>query len=405
MKKILAIILFLLFALSNATAQTDPISVVRKYESLMQQWIRTDDGAYREKIEQMLKKSGRECRFNDNIAQRINVQMNQSGDVMLATYLNYIEFLIPHRLTFQIVAPEVKKSDGFTYVYAWVHYSWQTPEKETIHINEVCGFRITNGAISSVTYNGQEEMLRRSMPFKINSVTIANVDNNGRAIAFDTAHIQYLKTTIKYFCTIPGSYGVDVKIFGPDDTMLTDAKSSSGYSIRNPDCTFSLEDGTITLKTFGGRNTGKWKAGIYRCECYCNGSLIDKHPFYIPNDAQACNYQDENGVVFSTCSDVSKEYTEIFCTANFNKCKSYVTDFVKRNPQKYNIPNEMIIDHPCLVYLVIGSKSLTLTNEVQTWLDIYFKMNDDAISQLYLILLKERKELIAIQKKYDLKGN
>ena len=65
----------------------------------------------------------------------------------------------------------------------------------------------------------------------------------------------------------------------------------------------------------------------------------------------------------------------------------------------------MIIDHPCLVYLVIGSKSLTLTNEVQTWLDIYFKMNDDAISQLYLILLKERKELIAIQKKYDLKGN
>jgi len=89
-----------------------------------------------------------------------------------------------------------------------------------------------------------------------------------------------------------------------------------------------------------------------------------------------------------------------------------IKDWIKKNEKTissklqstdisdYNIPEEMKSQEPCLVYLILQSKSLDNSNEKQSWFDLYPLMNNDQTTQLYSILLKERYKLASINNKY-----
>ena len=66
----------------------------------------------------------------------------------------------------------------------------------------------------------------------------------------------------------------------------------------------------------------------------------------------------------------------------------------------YDIPKDMIAKHPCLVYLVLTSKSLAEDNEQQSWFDLYSLMEQKQIDKLYDILYREKYKLAQIEEKY-----
>lgn len=70
------------------------------------------------------------------------------------------------------------------------------------------------------------------------------------------------------------------------------------------------------------------------------------------------------------------------------------------NPdQEYKIPEEMIKEQPCLVYLVLTSKSMAEKKEKQSWFDLYPLMNQDQMDKLYDILYRESYKLGTIERK------
>ena len=73
------------------------------------------------------------------------------------------------------------------------------------------------------------------------------------------------------------------------------------------------------------------------------------------------------------------------------------------NDEKYFIPNEMMEKHPCLVYLVLNSKSMSTESEKQSWFDLYPLMEKEKIDKLYDILYREVYKLGQIDKKYEIK--
>ena len=64
-----------------------------------------------------------------------------------------------------------------------------------------------------------------------------------------------------------------------------------------------------------------------------------------------------------------------------------------KNVTGYNIPREMMEQHPCCVYLVLNSKSLESQSEKQEWFDLYPRMNEEQLFRLYKILYRERYKL------------
>ena len=69
----------------------------------------------------------------------------------------------------------------------------------------------------------------------------------------------------------------------------------------------------------------------------------------------------------------------------------------------FTIPNEMMELHPCLVYLVLESKSIDTKSEKQSWFDLYSLMSDEKIEKLYSILYRESYKLGKIEEKYAIR--
>ena len=57
-------------------------------------------------------------------------------------------------------------------------------------------------------------------------------------------------------------------------------------------------------------------------------------------------------------------------------------------------------DDPCLVYLLLKSKSIETKAEKQEWFDLYSLMNQKQINKLYDILYRETYKLADIEAKY-----
>lgn len=62
----------------------------------------------------------------------------------------------------------------------------------------------------------------------------------------------------------------------------------------------------------------------------------------------------------------------------------------KRIKNGYDISEEMITQHPCLVYLIFTAKSIEDTKEKQSWFDLYSLMDEEQIMRLYIILYREK---------------
>ena len=76
---------------------------------------------------------------------------------------------------------------------------------------------------------------------------------------------------------------------------------------------------------------------------------------------------------------------------------SNCSQLIEEMDYDYDIPEEMLEDHPCLVYLILVSRSLKDGDEKQNWFNMYKLMNDDQIYELYSILYREKYKLAKIE--------
>ena len=79
--------------------------------------------------------------------------------------------------------------------------------------------------------------------------------------------------------------------------------------------------------------------------------------------------------------------------------KEYHTTCSRKIGSRLIIPKDMVKNHPCLVYLILISKSLKDDKEKQSWFDLFSLMKSEQIDKLYDILYRERYELIEKERK------
>ncbi len=85
-----------------------------------------------------------------------------------------------------------------------------------------------------------------------------------------------------------------------------------------------------------------------------------------------------------------------------SKYKSTCSSKIRNQMSGYTISDKMVSNEPCLVYLILGSKSLG-NEDKQDWFDKYTIMNEEQINRLYDILYRERYKLAKIDDKYQKK--
>lgn len=86
------------------------------------------------------------------------------------------------------------------------------------------------------------------------------------------------------------------------------------------------------------------------------------------------------------------------------KYRDICTQKIEQEAKNYRVPKDMLEKEPCLVYLVLTSRSLNdyadPAKERQSWFDLYSDMSSDQIYQLYNILYREHYKLAQIEAKY-----
>lgn len=65
---------------------------------------------------------------------------------------------------------------------------------------------------------------------------------------------------------------------------------------------------------------------------------------------------------------------------------------------QFDIPNFMEEENPCLVYLILNSRSID-SKEKQSWFDLYSLMRQEQIDKLYSILYREKYKLALIKER------
>lgn len=100
-----------------------------------------------------------------------------------------------------------------------------------------------------------------------------------------------------------------------------------------------------------------------------------------------------DGIVFSTATPSKEDLDEWkaeFREVCLEKIKSLPLD-------EYSIPKDMLDKDPCVVYLVLKSRSIEGREEKQSWFNLYSMMNQEQIDRLYDILYRENYKLAQIQ--------
>lgn len=83
------------------------------------------------------------------------------------------------------------------------------------------------------------------------------------------------------------------------------------------------------------------------------------------------------------------------------KHQDICTNKIKSQLASYYVPEEMVTEDPCLVYLILNSKSINIKEEKQSWFDLWPLMNEEQIYKLYAILYRENYKLASIEYKYQ----
>ncbi len=162
-------------------------------------------------------------------------------------------------------------------------YADQCPQPLEVEVSEFVGGGVEYAMqivydkdipVVSVVNVDPEPPSIKTPPFSITSCIVYNIDNNGKTLPLDNAHMQYLTPEISYNCNSAGSYDIYVKVFDPDDNLCMVSGSPSGYSQVNRSVSLSSGSGSRKLTGLGQNSSGKWRAGNYRCEFYYDGELL-----------------------------------------------------------------------------------------------------------------------------------
>ena len=109
---------------------------------------------------------------------------------------------------------------------------------------------------------------------------------------------------------------------------------------------------------------------------------------------------ERDGIQYSTDDPSTSElkaWAEQYRDVCLEKVKTKVSEFENTET--------MLEDDPCLVYLILNSKSLATKKDKQEWFDLYHRMNEDQINQLYDILYREAYKLSGIEDQKQKKEN
>ena len=85
-----------------------------------------------------------------------------------------------------------------------------------------------------------------------------------------------------------------------------------------------------------------------------------------------------------------------------SKYKSTCVSKIRNKMSGYSISDDMVSNDPCLVYLILQSKSLD-DKDKQDWFNLYESMNEEQINRLYDILYRENYKLAKIEYDYQKK--
>lgn len=122
-----------------------------------------------------------------------------------------------------------------------------------------------------------------SAPFTINSVTVANVKQDGTIINHYGTKIydfqtMYIKPRINVTVSKPGTYDIKVKFITPTG-MSTGTSSPTGYTYSNR--ITMTQDQHYYLDGWGNANAGNWGKGNYRLEFYYKNKRVGNYSFTI----------------------------------------------------------------------------------------------------------------------------
>ena len=172
----------------------------------------------------------------------------------------------------------------------------------------------------------------------------------------------------------PDSYGAYTKSYQTNPTGASNGKYRvirGGSCVSNKMCYYRVSD-----RSMGETSTKKKSLGLRLvCSDFKPSSGVQdisnkvEYLYEDPTDNQILEWRKKYHSLCSTAIDV----------------------------KGFTIPKEMKEKHPCLVYLILNSKSLK--GEEQSWFDMYSLMSEEKINKMYRILYKEKYKLKQIAKK------
>ena len=105
-----------------------------------------------------------------------------------------------------------------------------------------------------------------------------------------------------------------------------------------------------------------------------------------------------DGILFSSSAPSLSELKE-WAARYQDPCAEKVRGMLRDGT--FRVPGQMLENDPCLVYLLLNSRSLSTQTEKQEWFDLYTLMNEEQLYKLYDIMYRESYKLADIEMRYQ----
>ena len=138
-----------------------------------------------------------------------------------------------------------------------------------------------------------------------------------------------------------------------------------------------------------GKTVDKCQYGGKHPKCSTCGKTVDQ-----------CSYKGNHPEEMCPLENPTKEQIIEWSKKYENFCRRAIGEDGHNREDGYDIAGDMMRYHPCLVYLILNSTSLSSKDEKQELFNLYPLMNEDQIYKLYDILYKEKHKLDRIKNKY-----
>ena len=105
-----------------------------------------------------------------------------------------------------------------------------------------------------------------------------------------------------------------------------------------------------------------------------------------------------DGILFSSSAPSLSELKE-WAARYQDPCAEKVRGMLRDGT--FRVPGQMLENDPCLVYLLLNSRSLSTQTEKQEWFDLYTLMNEEQLYKLYDIMYRESYKLADMEMRYQ----